>query len=243
MSTRRVVLVTGGAVRLGRAAVELLARSGWRVAFSYRTSRSEAERLAAGLRAEGLEAHAFHADLDDPSARRELVAAVEERLGGLDALVNNAGIFPRTPVAALDEERFAAVLRTNLEAPLFLALAARHALARQGGAVVNIADIYGFFPLREHLAYSVAKAALVAATRALAVELAPAVRVNAVAPGIALFPADYDEETRRRLIGRTLLKREGGAEEVARAVQYLLEGTVTMTGQVLVLDGGRTLAL
>ena len=243
MSSKRVVLVTGGAVRLGRATVELLARSGWRVAFTYRSSAAEAGELEANLRKEGRDVHAFQADLDDPPARRALSAAVVERLGGLDALVNNAAVFPRTPLAALDEARFAAVLRTNLEAPLFLALAAREALAARSGAVVNIADIYGFFPLREHLAYSVAKAALVAATKALAVELAPAVRVNAVAPGIALFPTDYDEDTKRRLVARTLLKREGNAEEIARAVQYLLEGTLTMTGQVLVLDGGRTIAL
>jgi len=104
-------------------------------------------------------------------------------------------------------------------------------------------DIYGVFPLRDHIAYSVSKAALIAATRCLAVELAPEVRVNAVAPGIAIFPDDYDEATRKKLLARTLLQREGGGSEIARAVRYLLEGTETMTGQVLTLDGGRTLAL
>jgi len=109
--------------------------------------------------------------------------------------------------------------------------------------IVNIADVYGFQPLRHHLAYSVSKAALIAATRALAVELAPEVRVNAVAPGIALFPPAYDEAKRRRLLDRTLLKVEGGAGEIARTVRFLLEGVETMTGQVLVVDGGRLAGL
>lgn len=236
----RAALVTGGAVRLGRATVELLARTGWRVGFTYRTSGAEAEQLAATLRGAGSEVEAFQVDLDDPTARRRLAAVVGERFGRLDALVNNAAVFPRTPVAGLDEATFQGVLRTNLEAPVFLTLACADALRRTGGAVVNIADIYGFRPLRHFLAYSLSKSGLIAATRALAVELAPAVRVNAVAPGIAEFPDDYAAETRERLVGRTLVKRQGSGAEIARAVAYLLEGTETATGQVLVVDGGRS---
>ncbi len=239
----RVALVTGGAVRLGRAMVEELVRSGWSVAFTYRASVSEARALANRLRDEGRETLALRADLDDPAERRRLAGAIRERLGGLDALVNNAAAFPRTPFVELDEAAFREVMRTNLEAPLFLTRECWPLLRERGGSVVNVADIYGLHPLRNYLAYSVSKAALLAATRALAVELAPEVRVNAVAPGIALFPAEYDEKTRKRLLGRTLLKREGGADEIARAVRYLLDGSSTMTGQVLVLDGGRTVAL
>jgi pteridine reductase len=135
------------------------------------------------------------------------------------------------------------VLRTNLVSPVALAIECAHLLAESDGAIVNIADIYGLHPLRDHLAYSVSKAGLLMATRALAVELAPRVRVNAVAPGIAVFPTDYDEKTRETLIARTLLKRAGSAREIARAVRYILEDGQTMTGQVLVLDGGRTVAL
>jgi len=135
------------------------------------------------------------------------------------------------------------ILRTNLTSPVALALECASLLSENEGAIVNIADIYGLFPLRDHLAYSVSKAGLVMATKALAVELAPRVRVNAVAPGIGVFPADYDEETRNKLIARTLLHRAGSSREIARAVSYLLDGTQTMTGQVLVLDGGRTVAL
>jgi pteridine reductase len=157
--------------------------------------------------------------------------------------VNNAAVFPRTPLDELTPESLGAVLRTNLEAPLFLTQACAPMLRARRGAVVNIADIYGTFPLRHHLAYSVSKAALIAATRSLAVEVAPEVRVNAVAPGIAIFPDGYDEAARQRLLAKTLLRREGGAAEIARAVRFLIEGADTVTGQVLTVDGGRTLAL
>jgi len=239
----RVALVTGGAVRLGRAIVEALAAAGHAVAFSYRSSARHAETLQASLAAAGVEALAVPADLAQPEARRHLVDAVLVHFGRLDVLVNNAAIFPRTPIETLSEEAFQEVMATNLAAPVFLAKAAAGVLRHGQGCIVNIADIYGLFPLRHHLAYSVSKAGLLAATRALAAELAPEVRVNAVAPGIALFPEGYDEETRKRLLGRTLLGREGGAEEVAAAVRYLVDGTHTMTGQVLVLDGGRTVVL
>jgi pteridine reductase len=239
----RVVLVTGGAVRLGRAIVTEFAAAGWSVAFTYRSSAAAADALAAQLRGGGTDVLAIAADLDDRAARALVAARVERELGGLDALVNSAGVFPRTPFVELTPERFAEVMRTNAEAPLFLTQACAAALRARRGAVVNVADIYGTFPLRDHLAYSVSKAALIAATRALAVELAPEVRVNAVAPGIAIFPEGTDRAARERLLARTLLRREGGAGEIARTVRFLVEGTDTVTGQVLTVDGGRTVAL
>jgi pteridine reductase len=239
----RVALVTGGAVRLGRAIVEELSGAGWRVAFVYRSSEEAAHALVAALREAGRTVMALRADLDQQDQRESVVAATVAALGGLDALVNNAAVFPRTPVDAIDQTAFAAVMRTNLEAPLFLTLACAPHLRAGRGAVVNLADIYGLRPLRHHLPYSISKAGLIAATRALAVELAPEVRVNAVAPGIALFPDTYEESTRQRLLDRTLLRRAGGAAEVARAVRFILDGTQTMTGQVLVLDAGRTVPL
>jgi pteridine reductase len=238
----RVALVTGGAVRLGRAIVEELAGAGWRVAFTFRTSRREAETLARALSDRGRAVSAIRADLDRASQRRSLVAAVVAEYGGIDALVNNAAIFPRTPIEEVDATALRAALRTNLESPLLLALACAPYLRAARGGIVNLADIHGLHPLRHHLPYSVSKAALIAATKALAVELAPEIRVNAIAPGIAAFPGHYDESTRRRLLGRTLLGREGGAAEIGRAVRYLLENNETMTGQLLVIDGGRTVA-
>ncbi|MFI5142932.1 MAG: SDR family oxidoreductase [Thermoanaerobaculales bacterium] len=239
----RVALVTGGAIRVGRAIVTELASAGWEIAFTYHTSADAARTLADELRAMGRKVVGIEADLARPDARPRVIARVEAELGGLDALINSAAVFTRTRIADLSEEQFADVLRTNLEAPVFLALAAARLLRARRGAIVNVADIYAAFPLRDYLAYSVSKAALVAATRSLAVELAPEVRVNAVAPGIAIFPPDYTEAVRQRMLSHTLLQREGGGEEIARAVRYLLEGTDTMTGQVLTLDGGRTIAL
>jgi pteridine reductase len=239
----RVALVTGGAVRVGRGIVTELALSGWQVVFTYRASAAPARALVDELKAKGCHALAIEADLDRAEAQAALVARVQAEAGVLDALVNSAAVFPRTPFHELTAARLSEVLRTNLEAPLFLAQACAPLLRARQGAIVNIADIYGMFPLRDHIAYSISKAALIAATRCLAVELAPEVRVNAVAPGIALFPDGYDEATRQKLLSRTLLRREGGAAEIARTVRYLLEGTETMTGQVLTLDGGRTVAL
>jgi pteridine reductase len=242
-TSSRVALVTGGAVRVGRSIVAELAGAGWTVAFTYHASVKPARELVEELQAKGHHALAVEADLNHGGTRTALVTRVREELGGLDALVNNAAVFPRTPFEELTAARFAEVLRTNLEAPLFLAQACAPLLRASRGAVVNIVDIYGSFPLREHLAYSVSKAALIAATRCLAVELAPDVRVNALAPGIAMFPDNYDEATKKKLIARTLLRRAGNAAEIARAARYLLEGTETMTGQVLTFDGGRTVAL
>ncbi len=240
---QRVALVTGGAVRLGRAIVEELSSAGFLVAFTYRSSIQQATELSASLQRRGTPVLALQANLDESAERASVLDAVLLQFGRLDVLVNNAAIFPRTPFAALTEGSFDAVLATNLKAPVFLTRAAAGELRYRRGCVVNIADIYGLFPLLHHLAYSVSKAALIAATKALAVELAPEVRVNAVAPGIALFPPGTDEESKQRLLRRTLLQREGGAGEIAAAVRYLVDGTATMTGQLLVIDGGRTVTL
>lgn len=239
----RVVLVTGGAARLGRAIVQEMAARGWRVVFSYRRSRVAGQDLAAELTGRGLAAEALAADLDDPAAWRALPAMIAERYGRLDALVNNAAVFPRTPVESLDLATWGSVVRTNLEAPVFLALAAADLLRAARGAVVNLLDIHGRYPVRSFLPYCVSKAALEGATRALAVELAPDVRVNGVSPGIALFPPGVDENVRARQLSRTLMRREGGAAEIARAVRYLIEDAETITGHVLTVDGGRTVHL
>ena len=241
--TQKVVLVTGGAVRVGRAIAVEFAHAGWTLAFTYHSSAAPALAFEAELRAAGTPALAIAADLDDQGSRVLVAERVQNELGGLDALVNSAAVFPRTPFDELTPARLADVLRTNLEAPVFLTQACAPALRARRGAVVNIADVYGIFPLRHYLAYSVSKAALIAATRSLAVEMAPDVRVNAVAPGIAIFPEGYDDAARERLLAKTLLRREGGAAEIARTVRFLIEGVDTVTRQVLTVDGGRTVAL
>jgi pteridine reductase len=239
----RVALVTGGAVRIGRATVTELAAAGWSVAFTYRSSAREAAALVRRLETAGTDCLAIGIDLAGATAPRRIVARIERRFGRLDALVNNAAIFPRTPFDDLDATALRTAMRVNLEAPVLLAQACEPLLRASGGAIVNLVDIHAAYPLRHYLAYCVSKAALAAATRALAVELAPEVRVNAVAPGIAQWPDDYDAEVKRRLVARTLLKRPGSAAEIARAIRFLLEGTDTTTGQVLTVDAGRTVTV
>lgn len=238
----RVALVTGGAARVGRAIVAHLAARGWSVAFTYRSSSRAAEALRHELESEGRPVLALAADLDDARTRRALVDETLAHFGRLDALVNNAAVFPRTAFATLDEAALLAVLQTNLVAPVMLAHDCADALRASRGSVVNLLDVLTRRPIRDHLPYLVSKAALEAATRVLAVELAPAVRANGIAAGIALFPDDYDEATRQRLLRHNLLGRAGSPGEIAGAVEYLLDGAPTMTGQVLVIDAGRSIA-
>jgi pteridine reductase len=173
----------------------------------------------------------------------QLVAEVIAKFGHLDALVNNASSFYATPLANIDEQQWHDLLGTNLKAPLFLAQAAAAELRRRHGAIVNIADIHAERPLRDHLLYSVAKAGLVALTRALAQEMAPQVRVNAISPGVIMWPEGavwQEEEQRRKIVAHTLLKREGEPDDIARTVQFLLSDAPYITGQIIAVDGGRS---
>ncbi len=184
------------------------------------------------------------ADLLEPHAPAALVGKVVRHFGHLDALVNNASSFYAMPLAELTEQHWNDLIGTNLKAPLLLAQAAADELRRRHGAIVNIADIHAERPMYGHLLYSVAKAGLAALTRALAQELAPQVRVNAVSPGVIVWPegAEWnDEEKRRKIVAHTLLKREGEPEDVARTVQFLLNDAPYITGQVISVDGGRSI--
>jgi pteridine reductase len=223
---------------VGKAIVLELAKAGFRVAFTFHRSQKEAEALLAAYPQQLL---ALPCELSDSASRRQLVAGVQEHFPHLSALVNNAAVFAPTPLDQLSLEELRDFFAVNLEAPLFLARDLAPLLRQGQGCIVNLADIYAFTPLPRYTAYVLSKAALVALTRQLAVELAPQVRVNAVAPGIAAFPEDYDEATRQRLLSRTLLKRPGSPEEIARVVRFLLLEAPTVTGQVLAVDGGRLL--
>lgn len=238
MPEPRTVLVTGGARRVGKAIVAELVAHGVTVAFTYWQSEAEAQALAAAYPGKTIP---LRCRLEEPEQRARLVTQVLELFPHLSGLVNNAAVFPRTPLEELTLEAFRQTLAVNLEAPLFLCRDLADALRRGQGAIVNVADVYAFLPLKNFTAYVISKAALVAATRQLAVELAPEIRVNAVAPGIAAFPETYDQATRDKLVARTLLKKQGSPEEIARAVRFLLFETPTMTGQLLVVDAGRTL--
>lgn len=187
---------------------------------------------------------ALSADLLDLKALPQLVSEVVAKFGRLDALINNASSFYATPLAEVNEQHWHDLLGANLKAPLFLAQAAAAELRRRHGAIINIADIHAERPMHGHLLYSVAKAGLVALTKGLAQEMAPQVRVNAVAPGVILWPegeAWSNQEQRRKIVAHTLLKREGEPDDIARTVQFLLDEAPYITGQVIAVDGGRSI--
>lgn len=236
-----VALVTGSARRIGAAIARTLHAAGHDLALHYRHSQREVEALAGELeRARAGSTLLLQADLAEFDRLPELVARTVGHFGRLDALVNNASSFHPTPVGTTTPAQWDALLASNARAPFFLAQAAAPHLAASGGAIVNLTDIHGERPLPGHTVYCMAKAALLMATRSLALELAPRVRVNAVSPGAILWPEDADDPTHQAaLLARTPLARTGTAEEVAEAVRWLLLDATYCTGQVLHLDGGR----
>ena len=239
-----VALVTGAARRIGAAVARALHRRGLAVAVHHRTSVDDAHALARDLdRARPGTVETFGCDLLDPGAPARLVSDVVARFGALDVLVNNASSFYPTPVETATEADFDDLIGTNLKAPFFAAKAAAPFLAARRGAIVNLADIHGRNPVAGYPAYCAAKAGLIMLTRALALELGPEVRVNAVAPGIALWPeGDHDTDARERAIRSVPLRRGGSAEEVADAVTWLALDATYTTGEVLAVAGGRGIA-
>jgi pteridine reductase len=243
----KVVLVTGGAKRVGAAIGRRLHAAGAAIVVHYRSSRGEAQALAAelnGLRPDS--ASLVQADLLNAHDLSGLVQKTVHHFGRLDALVNNASSFFPTPLDEISDTQWDDLIGTNLRAPLFLAQAAASELRRNHGAIINIVDIHAERPMQGHLLYSVAKAGLSGLTRALAQELAPHVRVNAVAPGVILWPEGTgwgDEEHRRRIVAHTLLKREGDPDDIAKAVLFLLQDAPYVTGQTIAVDGGRSINL
>lgn len=240
----KAVLVTGGAKRVGAAICRRLHAAGAGIAIHYRNSEVEALALRDELNALRPDSSAvLQADLLDLHTLPGLVSATISRFGRLDALVNNASSFYATALQDIDESHWQDLLGTNLKAPLFLAQAAGAELHSRHGCIVNIADIHAERPMHGHLLYSVAKAGLVALTKGLAQEMAPQVRVNAVAPGVIVWPENkawMDAEQRRKIVAHTLLKREGEPDDIARTVAFLIQDAPYITGQIIAVDGGRS---
>lgn len=242
----KVVLVTGGAKRVGAAIARELHRTGARLMLHYNSGQAEAQALQAELNALRAESTAtVQADLNRVADLPALIETVIARFGRLDGLVNNASTFYPTPMGEIAEGHWDDLMGVNVRGPLFLSQAAAPYLKRTGGCIVNITDIHAERPLRHYSVYSAAKAALLGVTRALALELGPHVRVNAVAPGPVLWPENdaFDESTRERIVSHTLLKRAGEPEDVARAVSFLIADAPYVTGQVIAVDGGRSINL
>ena len=239
-----VALVTGAARRIGAAVARTLHRRGLSVAVHYRTSRDAALTLAGELdRERPGSAAAFGSDLLESGAAERLVSEVVSHFGPLDVLVNNASSFYPTPIGATTVAEWDDLIGTNLKAPFFLVQAAARFLRARRGSVVNLADTHGRNPVADHPAYCSAKAGLIMLTRALALDLAPEVRVNAVAPGIALWSADHhDPLAQARAVASVPMRRIGSAGEVAGAVAWLALDAPYTTGEVLAVDGGRGIA-
>jgi pteridine reductase len=241
--TNKTVLITGGARRVGAAIVRHLHRAGANVVLHYRSSADDAAALAQELNAQRASSvRLIEADLLDSAQLPALVRAAADGFGGLDILVNNASTFYPTPMGDITEMDWNDLIGTNLKAPLFLAQAAAPLLHAAGGLIINLADIHGIKPLRRYPVYSLAKAGVIMLTRALARELAPHVRVNAVAPGPVMWPEDgIDPALQAKIMQRTALRRPGSAEDVARACLFFATEAPYVTGQVLAVDGGRSI--
>ena len=240
----RVVLVTGGGIRLGRAIAQALAADGATLAVHHHASGDAARALVAEPKVAGHRAEVFRADLTADAELEALIPTVERALGPIDVLVNNAAGFTRAPFLDTDAAMLDAEWRLNARAPFLLTrAAARGMVERKEGVVVNVLDIGGaFVPWRGYSAYCMTKAALHMLTQVLALELAPHVRVNGVAPGTVLPPESLGAAEREDLRSRIPLQRFGTPEEVAETVRFLATGPDFITGQVVVVDGGRVRA-
>ena len=240
-----VALVTGAARRVGATIVRTLHAAGYDVALHYRHSAGDAAALIAELEhVRPGSTLGVQADLADLSRLPALVDEVLARFGRLDALVNNASAFHPTPIGSATPAQWNELFASNAQAPFFLVQAAWPALREARGAVVNLVDVYAGRALPEHPIYVMAKAALAAMTRTLAQDMAPEVRINGVAPGAVMWPAEgKDYADREALLARTPLKRAGTPQDVASAVLWLLRDAPFVTGQIIRVDGGRTLAV
>lgn len=242
--TPPVALITGAAQRVGAHLARTLHAKGYNVAIHYRLSQAAAAALKTSLeQARPGSVMLIQSDLLNTAANAEIVEKALAQWGRLDALINNASSFYPTPLGEISESQWDDLIGTNLKAPLFLSQAAAPHLSAAGGSIVNIADIHADRPLKTYPVYCAAKAGLVMLTKSLARELAPAVRVNAVAPGTILWPErDIDEVHKKAIVSRTALHRQGTPEDIAKAVLFLLKDADYITGQIITVDGGRTLS-
>lgn len=243
----KVVLITGGAKRVGAAICKALHAQGAQLMIHYNTSANEARALQAELNLiRGNSVAIVQGDLLNIDALPNLVHETINQFGQLDVLINNASTYYATEIGKINEDNWQDLIGSNLKAPLFLTQAAASELRKNHGCVVNITDMHVERPKKGYIVYSVAKAGLVTLTKSLAHELGPEVRVNAVAPGPVQWPEgnpQFDEVYRQRVINQTLLKRVGEPEDVAKAVKFLIYDAPFITGHVLAVDGGRSLNL
>jgi pteridine reductase len=245
--TGKVALVTGGAKRVGAAICRRLHAQGVNLMVHHRASVAPARALQLELNARRPDSVTLiQADLLNVSSLPDLVKTTVNECGSLDILINNASSFFATVIGEITEKSWDDLVGTNLKAPLFLSQAAAVELRKRHGCIVNIVDIHAEFPMKNYVVYTVAKGGLLALTRSLARELGPEVRVNGVAPGTILWPEDdawSDELSRQRIVNQTALKRAGEPDDIAKTVEFLVAAAPYVTGQVIAVDGGRSITL
>jgi len=238
----KIALVTGSSQRVGRHIALSLAQRGCHVIVHYRRSRREASETARRAKALGVKTLCVHADLTRGSSVKSMFDEIRHTFKRLDILVNNAAVFFKTPFTRLTETDWDEMLDSNLKGPFLCALEAGKMMKRQGGGkIVNIADWCGVKPYADYLPYCVSKAGVIALTKALAVELAPKIQVNCVAPGPVMMPVGFSKREARKVKGLTLVKRIGTPQDVAQAVLFFIEGTDFATGSTLFVEGGELL--
>ena len=242
---RPVALITGAARRVGAVIAQQLHAAGYDLALHYRHSQGDARMLADALEQQRADSTLLlQGELADTAILPDLIERVLAHYGRLDALVNNASAFYPTPIGTTTPAQWDELFASNARAPFFLSQAAVPALRQSKGSIVNLLDIYAERPLADHPLYCMAKAAQAAMTRSLALDLGPDVRVNGVAPGAVLWPSDgkaYDDQ--QAMLDRTPLQRAGSPDDVASAVLWLLRDAPFVTGQIIRIDGGRTLSV
>jgi len=243
MMAKKNILITGGAKRVGAQCVRYLHAQGANILLHYRTSKDEAVALADELNSQRPDSVQIHqAELQNINALQGLANAAEKAWGGVDVLVNNASAFYATAMGEVTESQWDDLLGSNLKSPFFLIQALTPILESRKGCVVNIVDIHAERGLEGYPVYSIAKAGLVALTKILAKELAPQIRVNAVAPGAILWPDhDLTEQQKLEIQAKVALQCTGCPDDIAKAIAYLIYDAEYMTGQVMTIDGGRTL--
>ncbi len=242
MSNNPVVLITGAAHRIGATTAKLLHQNNMNIVLHYRGSRQQAQTLQKELN--DLRENSVILIQADLHITNGLPALIEESVkawGRLDVLINNASSFYPTKIGKATEEQWDDLIGSNLKAPFFLSQAAAPHLKKNNGCIINIVDIHAERPLKTFPIYSMAKAGLTMMTKSLACELGPEIRVNAVAPGAILWPENLDEVAKQRIVSRTFLKRQGEPDDISKTILYLIKDAGYVTGQVIAVDGGRSL--
>ncbi len=242
MSNTPVVLITGAAHRIGATTAKLLHKNGMNIVLHYRGSREQAQAVQKELNdTRENSVILIQADLHITNGLSALIEESIKAWGRLDALINNASSFYPTKIGKANEEQWDDLMGSNLKAPFFLSQAAAPHLKKTKGCIVNIIDIHADRPLKNFPIYSMAKAGLAMMTKSLACELGPEIRVNAVAPGAILWPENLDEVAKQRIVSRTFLKRQGEPNDISKTILYLIKDANYVTGQIITVDGGRSL--